>query len=145
MWMCIATMSTEAQLVAKMKDFSAKRPFLASVPARTAISDQTRAQSFYCDAYCLRSYYSERIACSLQHSEDSNTATVRYLISEVSLCVANRFKASADTSAELMYIARETLVNLVEQYPEFGQNIAKYVFDRYKEGRSDMEPVRPHI
>lgn len=41
-----------------------------------------------------------------------------------------------------MYITRETLVSLVEDYPELGQNIAKYVFDRYKEGRSDIEPVR---
>lgn len=50
--------------------------------------------------------------------------------------------ASADSSAELMYIARETLVSLVEDYPELGQNIAKYVFDRYHAGKNDIEPVR---
>eukprot|EP01043_Picozoa_sp_COSAG02_P032848 COSAG02_NODE_2212_length_9491_cov_210.102215_10_plen_45_part_00 len=44
-----------------------------------------------------------------------------------------------------MYITRETLVNLVEDFPELGQNIAKYVFNRYKEGRSEIEPVRLHF
>ena len=43
-----------------------------------------------------------------------------------------------------MYIARETLVHLVEDYPELGHNIAKYVFNRYQQGRTDIEPVRLH-
>eukprot|EP01046_Picozoa_sp_COSAG06_P003243 COSAG06_NODE_124_length_22969_cov_136.895310_2_plen_61_part_00 len=43
-----------------------------------------------------------------------------------------------------MYIPRELLVNLVEEYPELGQNIAKYAFERYQEGKSYIEPVRPH-
>ena len=41
-----------------------------------------------------------------------------------------------------MYIARETLVYLVEDYPELGHNIAQYVYKRYQQGKTDIEPVR---
>lgn len=70
-----------------------------------------------------------------------------YVLRSASGCASrsDRYVASADTSVELMYITRETLVNLVEDFPELGQNIAKYVFDRYKEGRSEIEPVRLHV
>lgn len=53
------------------------------------------------------------------------------------------YQAAPDSSVELMYIDRDLLVNLVEEYPELGQNIAQYTFQRHEEGRGYIEPVRP--
>jgi len=52
------------------------------------------------------------------------------------------YKAAPDTSVELMYIESEVLVNLVEDYPELGHNIAHYVHTRHEDGRGYIEPSK---